>query len=81
VPPAHAVKKKSIRWRNETSFGEIDDKGVRPMQQSISQPEMTITLFYSSRSLTKNRGMSQPPTGRIMHGAQHVKNNLSLYNI
>lgn len=34
-PPRRQVEKKSVRWRDETSQGEIDDKGLQPVAADI----------------------------------------------
>ena len=60
APPARAVEKKSVRWRDETSLGEIDDKGLRPARRSVSQPVKTIApLLLVTKPDSKVRDESE----------------------
>ncbi|KAF8314728.1 kinesin-domain-containing protein [Clavulina sp. PMI_390] len=44
VPVGRAAEKKSVRWRDETSLAEIEEKGLRPMaRQSMPQSVRPIT--------------------------------------
>lgn len=43
APVSRIAEKKSVRWRDETSQGEIDDKGLRPIRRSVSQPTKSLT--------------------------------------
>lgn len=60
VANARVVEKKSVRWRDETSQGEIDDKGLRPIRRSVSQPVRSITpLLLVTKPESKGKDESE----------------------